>query len=78
MDIDKFHSWGAALGELHQVLKDVPLNIQAERGSWEEHTSLLKKLLPIEEATVLRELERVEEWAKEVARFQRKLWVNSL
>ena len=64
MDIDQFQSWGAALGELHQVLKDVPLSIQAERGSWEEHASLLKKLLPKEEDTVLRELERVEEWAK--------------
>jgi Ser/Thr protein kinase RdoA (MazF antagonist) len=64
MGKDQFQSWGAALGELHQVLKDVPLNIQAKRGSWEEHTSQLKNLLPKKEALVLRELDRVEEWAK--------------
>jgi Ser/Thr protein kinase RdoA (MazF antagonist) len=59
LDESRFQAWGAALGGLHAALKRYSGAGGAARSTWQDHLAFVAEHIPVSEAAVRRELDRV-------------------
>ena len=62
LEIEQFSNWGAALGQLHSALTDMPEEYYVGRKSWKDHLKFVEEALPKHEAPVKYELDKIKNW----------------